>query len=178
VATDTGVALPAQRHAGSSASLNTKGAVAFDPSSPCTVDYIVAYGKLVGTGPVSKVNVFIRANATGGPLGNHPANGAPLASFVNVPVTVTTSGPYYILTANFSGYTVSAGTLVWVVMQAKMNPSLGQWSWEVVQPDLSGISDEWRNPSGGYGCGTGWKYVSLPCMGGAQGKGLMAEIGT
>jgi len=179
VGTDTGLALPAQLHPASSASLSTKGAVAFRVSATCTINYITAWGKLVGTGPVASANIEVRANVTGGPLGNRPANGAPLAFTNSAPVVQTFSSPYTILTATFSTpYTVPAGALVWVVFQARMNPSLGQWSWEVVQPDPAGIGDEWRNQNGGYGCGTSWKRVSLPCMGGAPGKGLMSEIGT
>ena len=58
---DTGQSLPAQNLPGG---LNTRGAVLVNLSAPCSLNYVTAYGKLGGPGPVTKVNLAIRADQT------------------------------------------------------------------------------------------------------------------
>lgn len=176
-ADDTGQAVPAQKYPATSAALSTSGAVLVRVSTTCALNYVTAYGKLVGTGTVSKVNIGVRSDSVGGPLGHQP--GAPLVAYSNNPATGTVSGPYYVVNTTLpTTFTLAAGTFYWVQMQVKLNPKKARWFWEVVTPDPAGNSDEWRNPGNGWGCGTAWNYVSLPCIGGAPGKGLMTEVGT
>lgn len=182
VATDTGFAVPDQLHTGSTAALSTKAAmlIHIPPGSPaCAFTYLVAYGKLTGTGPITKVNLAIKQDVTGPPLGHRPsATSFPGQTFNNLPVTTTFSSPYTIITTSaIPAFTFTPGAYYWVQMQVRMNASLGQWSWEVVTPDPAGNSDEWRNPSGaGYPpCNGQWKYLSASCLGTIPGKGLMGE---
>lgn len=176
-ADDTGQSLPAQQYPASSSSMSTKGAVLVRLSASCALNYVTAYGKLVGPGPVLKVNLAIRADNITPSGAHHP--GVTLASYSNNAATGTVSGPYYIVNTTLpSTFSMAAATFYWVQMQVKMNPSSGTWYWEVVQPDPATESDVWRNPGNGFLCGGGWKPVSLACMGGAPGKGLMTEVGT
>jgi hypothetical protein len=177
-ADDTGFAVPAQSATAANPTMDTKGAVLVraDPYhvTCAAMDSITAYGYLLG-GPVTGVNIEIKADVTGGGLGHHP--GATLAGpYNNLPTTVGSSSPYSTVTAAFPAFTLTSGTRYWVQMQVKMNPRRGSWNWEVVRPDPEGNGDTWRNPGGGVGCGYFWKHTSAACLGSIQGKDLMTEI--
>lgn len=177
---DTGTAVPAQSVPAPNAGYSTKGATLVRVSTSCVLNYVTAWGKLSGSGPVTKVNLEIKADVVGGPNGHSPGATIPGFTFNNLAaVGSAATPPYYTITAVLpTSFTLNPGTFYWVQLQVRMNPSLGNWSWEVVRPDPAGNGDLWRNPGGLVGCGTGWKRVSLPCLGGAPGKGLMTELGT
>lgn len=151
-------------------------------STSCTIDYLVVIGRNSGSGPVPKVNIGIKADTTRGP---HKPIGPNLApGNMNMPPTsISTPAGYYNITPNLAvPVTFTAGSAdlyVWVIFQAKMNPSIGgKWSWEVARPDPAFNSDLWRNQGGLVGCGTHWKPVGAACLGSIRGKGLMMEVGT
>jgi hypothetical protein len=183
-ADDTLQSVSAQQFVGSSTGIWTKGAslVRIPASTSCTMNYLIVIGRISGSGPVPKVNISVRDDTLSGP---HKPTGPNLApGNMNIPPTsIATPAGYYNITTNLaSPVTISAGSadrFVWVIFQAKMNPSIGgKWSWEVAVPDPAFNSDLWRNPGGLQGCGTNWKPVSTACLGSIPGKGLMMEVGT
>src|SRR6266536_3989336 len=110
-----------------------------------------------GPGPATNWNVFIYTDSSTLP-------GTLVYSTVNQPVSVVGTT----FTVNLSPAAVLSPGTYWIELQANMTfGTEGEWGWtdRTVQAN-SGAA--FRNPGGGFGCGTGWarKPVCVPTTSG------------
>lgn len=121
----------------------------------CLIQGVNVTGNYTGPSMATKVNILIKGGVA------QPA-GPDLAPASDK--NITTFG-----TNSFGSFKVtlpSAVTLApghyWLTFQVKM-PAGSTWSWET-SPSTSGMPDVWRNPAGGWGCGTSWMTITTFCM--------------
>lgn len=156
----SGAYVNSQKYAAASAPMTDTGAADFTvPAGGCVIQEAYVNGQYTGPSIATKVNILIKAGAT-------QPTGPNLASAADKNITNFSANAFGSFKVPLPAPVTLGAGHYWLIFQVKV-PVGTTWGWETTAT-TSGATDVWRNPGGGWGCGSAWLPINSACVANPQ----------